>query len=417
MSSPDHLPTQQRQDITLWLCRSDGKPVKDISPWEVDKTLSLPHAPLDATLTTDGMTLQIHCTTHEHADHVRNTTNIAGHAVKVTKPRHRVQGTIWAPELDTMDTDYLAQGLADQQVTSVYRPPRGPRALLILTYMTDRLPPRAFAGYLSYEVRPLTPKPRRCQNCQRYGHLAAKCRSETACGQCAQGHKTSDCQSSRHKCAACGGPHPITDKDCPKWQLEKRVVTLISEGMAARQARSTAEREFGAQSPTPRRRLANPPRTSDKRHFPDLSSAYSTPQNTPPTLTKTGDNTRKTRPPTPSTRANSTASSRAGSRDSSPESSNNSYTDTDTERFAQQGARPKAKPKVTSKDHAPSEESGLHPAGGATYEWHTVNYRRKSRSHSQTPRNRSRSQARTTSPPTERITRSRSVRNSGEQTD
>ncbi|KAF0296549.1 hypothetical protein FJT64_006004 [Amphibalanus amphitrite] len=84
--------------------------------------------------------------------HIMNITTIQNTEVTITTPSPpRVQGTIWAPELATHDTAYIQSKLATQLVTAVYRPPRGPQALLHLTFSTDKLPPRIFAGYLAYQ--------------------------------------------------------------------------------------------------------------------------------------------------------------------------------------------------------------------------------------------------------------------------
>ncbi|KAF0300819.1 Nucleic-acid-binding protein from transposon X-element [Amphibalanus amphitrite] len=287
--------------------------------------------------------------------HIMNITTIQNTEVTITTPSPpRVQGTIWAPELATHDTAYIQSKLATQLVTAVYRPPRGPQALLHLTFSTDKLPPRIFAGYLAYQVRRLIPRPRRCTHCQRYGHLAAACRSGVVCGTCAGDHATNTCTSTHRECAACGGGHAITAKACPKWQMESEICRLITvDHMPPRQARSLMQREFGFQSPNPRRRMENVPRPPpvDSTHYPPLI---------PPTT-----------PTTPTTNTASTTHSTPTTHDSE-------------DLFLSQGARPKGSPV----NAAPSKESGPHPDGGtptrdeATYHWVTATTKKKRRSKS-----------------------------------
>ena len=61
--------------------------------------------------------------------------------------------------------------------------------------------------------------PMRCYKCHQYGHQAARCKASSAvCGRCAQsGHTAPECTSASAKCAACQGPHPATDRVCPKY--------------------------------------------------------------------------------------------------------------------------------------------------------------------------------------------------------
>ena len=385
-SSPLHLPPSSPGYSVELLCRrTDGQPIQSISPWEVDKVLSTQTSTLNANLIQQGKALNITCTSREHEEHLLKVKSIAGHEVQVTRARKRVQGTIWAPELDTFDdTTTLTEGFASQGVEAVYRPPRGPRALLVLTFTGDRLPPRVLAGYLSYEVRAVKQKPRRCTKCQRYGHLAAKCRSEVVCGNCALNHETKDCQSSKQECAACGGPHKVSSSDCPQWQLEKRVVELMdTESIAPRQARKQAEREFGFQSPTPRRRLAIPP--NNERHFPALDTPQhqtATPA-TPPTITH-----RNNRPNTLSTSDSSGANSPASSRPSSRQSERSAPSDSESEGsytadYSRQGARPKVTHLATPTNSAPSTETGDHPLGEDS--WQVATRRKHTHTRKQSP--------------------------------
>jgi len=61
--------------------------------------------------------------------------------------------------------------------------------------------------------------PTRCYKCHQYGHQEARCRSpEVLCGRCAQaGHTAQECTANRVRCAACQGPHPATDRACPRY--------------------------------------------------------------------------------------------------------------------------------------------------------------------------------------------------------
>ena len=229
MSSPDHLPPNptQGQSVLVVCRRTDGKPMKCFSSWCVDDALRpLSPTPLNAELTSNGQELRILADSTQHAKEL-TITSIAGTTVSMAITTKRVQGSIWSPELDELDIKILQQGFSAKGVTDVYRPPRGSRALLILTFEGSALPPRVTAGYLSYEVRVVIPKPRRCKKCQKYGHSEAKCRAAHVCGQCAGAHETNTCQAQQPRCAACEGDHAVSDSSVRLW-LPRRAGTLRS---------------------------------------------------------------------------------------------------------------------------------------------------------------------------------------------
>lgn len=67
-------------------------------------------------------------------------------------------------------------------------------------------------------------EPIRCNKCQEYGHIRAKCRNSERCGTCASGaHDTARCTSkSEPKCVSCGptSSHASTSRECGAF-LEK----------------------------------------------------------------------------------------------------------------------------------------------------------------------------------------------------
>ena len=224
-------------------------------------------------------------------------TKIQNHDITYSSPKVQCQGSIWAPQLDFHEAETLLEGFAPQGVTAVYRPSRGPRAILILTFPTAEPPPRVTAGYLSFQVRLVIPKPRRCEKCQNYGHSIQRCRStELPCGRCSgTGHSAKGC-TNKVQCPACDGhDHESSSNRCPAWHYYTRINELVyGEKRDPRDARRIARAEFGimVQPTAPQRRLSeDPPSPGDRDQFPPLqtedkqSSRESTP--TRPTVTDT----------------------------------------------------------------------------------------------------------------------------------
>lgn len=93
----------------------------------------------------------------------------------------------------------------------------------ILTFRTPKAPPSITIGYTSVAVDIYIPNPLRCYNCQAYGHHQANCKRKAMCGKCGSpDHGLAQCTSPPH-CLHCSGPHPASDRLCPKWVSEKQV--------------------------------------------------------------------------------------------------------------------------------------------------------------------------------------------------
>ena len=290
--------------MTTVICRrTDGRLMKELLPWVVEEAFCpIIKQKLNAKLSTKGDALIITTTSQEQTNAVTSVTKIQDHEVYYSSPTVQCQGSIWAPELDCHEADALLEGFASQGVSAVYRPPRGPRAILILTFPTADPPKRVTAGYLSYQVRLVIPKPRRCDNCQGYGHSRKRCRSTVSiCGKCSDtGHSAQECPN-EVKCPACDGQHEVTSRQCPAWHYYYRINELIyGDKKDPREARQIAKAEFGIMATAPRRRLSeDPPSPDDRDHFPNLQTDdnLTSTEHTPTRLSGQGP-TRPTRPDT-----------------------------------------------------------------------------------------------------------------------
>lgn len=64
----------------------------------------------------------------------------------------------------------------------------------------------------------------RCFRCQRFGHVASRCRNDTRCGKCGEGHDKKDCTSEIEKCVNCevNNEHCSDSFNCPSFVKYKR---------------------------------------------------------------------------------------------------------------------------------------------------------------------------------------------------
>lgn len=103
----------------------------------------------------------------------------------------------------------------------------------------------------TYSLRPYTPEPLRCYNCQMFGHHQSRCTRSPICGACSGKHHSQQCidklkakQTVTPKCANCSGKHHAWNKHCParktkiqlnrdreeKWVQERLTVTPAPQG-------------------------------------------------------------------------------------------------------------------------------------------------------------------------------------------
>ncbi|KAH7931462.1 hypothetical protein HPB52_025650 [Rhipicephalus sanguineus] len=91
----------------------------------------------------------------------------------------------------------------------------------------EPLPPeRVVLLGLRLRVRHVRPRPRQCQQCGRFGHVAEACQRKGACIRCGRQHLQTE--SCKPRCVNCGGAHAADTPTCPRWQQERRVATLMA---------------------------------------------------------------------------------------------------------------------------------------------------------------------------------------------
>ena len=92
---------------------------------------------------------------------------------------------------------------------------------------TPQLPQTILLGWDRVRVKPEKPRPRRCYNCQAYGHVAAVCKNTPVCARCAGKHEEDEDDCIRpFCCAACGGNHTVFSKLCKVWTEECQVAKI-----------------------------------------------------------------------------------------------------------------------------------------------------------------------------------------------
>ena len=159
------------------------------------------------------------------------------------------KGVAYCREFVSMTETEIVYEMSDQQVIEakfIMRTVDGMRnktPAVILTFGKATLPDYVNVGYERCSIRIYVPNPLRCFKCQQYRHHENSCHSsEIVCGRCAErGHKSDGCIKAA-KCVNCGGPHPSTARDCPKWLVAEEVCTVkATSGVSYFEARKKVE--------------------------------------------------------------------------------------------------------------------------------------------------------------------------------
>ena len=201
----------------------EKKSFRHYSPYKIrDQLMLILESRVDEVSALRSGALLLKTFDYEQTEALMAWTTFCGESIRVIPADrlNQVEGIVYAPELTSESPQTILEESVDQGVTSVTRLPSKttrPNPLLKVRFSSTELPASLYAVYMRYEVRPCHPLPRRCTRCQRYGHGRGSCRAkDERCSRCT-GRHTSDGCDAPPCCAACQGPHPVTDRECPVW--------------------------------------------------------------------------------------------------------------------------------------------------------------------------------------------------------
>lgn len=221
---------------------NSGLTLASVSPFLVVKIIENTAGRTKSTkLLRDG-SLLIQTTTKKQAEklytikHLSDTIHVQVHEHPTL---NQSKGTIFCREILVCSDDEIKEGLKEQNVTDIYRmkkkKPNGElvdTGLFVLTFNLSQLPTHVDAAYNFLEVREYVANPRRCFNCQRFGHGAKFCKQQPGiCGNCAgvQHALPSTICEQPTNCPNCKQPHPAWDRKCPVFQREWNIQKIQSQ--------------------------------------------------------------------------------------------------------------------------------------------------------------------------------------------
>ncbi|KAF2349005.1 hypothetical protein FHG87_020237 [Trinorchestia longiramus] len=101
-----------------------------------------------------------------------------------------------------------------------------------LGFAGTQCPSHIYVGFTRYAVFPFNAPPRRCNCCQRLGHVAVNCNSSLRCLVCSGPHTKDECtaEPGQEKCAHCHQTH-AGSKECPAIRNAAAIQKLQHSGV------------------------------------------------------------------------------------------------------------------------------------------------------------------------------------------
>lgn len=223
-----------------------GKPVRKLSPFLVTKCLGETLGPGHKVTKITSGDLLIEVRDTIQYEKLSNLKTFGDIPITVTAHRsmNTVRGVVSEDDLLELTDAVLLAGWKDENVINVQRirikrdNKEIPTKHIVLTFGSSILPETLVTGYTKIRVRPYIPNPRRCFNCQRYGHGSQTCRGQLTCPKCgSKDHSSENCENALH-CVNCDGGHAAYSRSCPSWKTEKDIIALkVKENISFGEAR------------------------------------------------------------------------------------------------------------------------------------------------------------------------------------
>ena len=194
--------------------------------------------PRNVTLYKNSGLLCVEVDTHTQCNSLLQAKTFHNISIRVTphKTKNYSKGVFFCDHLNNMTDEDILEELKHQGKTCIVEIHRiqskrngtlVPTGLFVASFSSPQIPKDVKIGDLNCKVRPYIPNPRRCFNCQEYGHSKTTCKHATVCAKCgSEGHEYETCTSDPH-CLHCGGNHPASSKECPRWRTEKRILEIV----------------------------------------------------------------------------------------------------------------------------------------------------------------------------------------------
>lgn len=104
-----------------------------------------------------------------------------------------------------------------------------PTQSVVVTFSGRTLPPHVYCFYNSLTVECYLFPTIQCNNCCRFGHIQAQCRSKSRCYKCGENHEGVKCNASVFSCLFCSGSHCANNQACPEHHRQRNIKLAMSQ--------------------------------------------------------------------------------------------------------------------------------------------------------------------------------------------
>ncbi|KAL3198258.1 hypothetical protein MRX96_044466 [Rhipicephalus microplus] len=82
-----------------------------------------------------------------------------------------------------------------------------------------------------FPVRPARPRPLQYRQCGRFGHVKESCGWPGSFIRCGWTHPGESCKQTQPRCVNIEGPHSADTPECPRWQEQRKVATIMESSL------------------------------------------------------------------------------------------------------------------------------------------------------------------------------------------
>ena len=184
----------------------------------------------------NGM-LNIVCKSEEQSVKYQQITTLAGVTVEVkgNEILNKSKGVIREQLLASATREDIIQEFEAQGVIDAYRFKKRINGELkdtqsiLVTFNTPQPPEYLTSYWMKFDVFKYNEKPRKCFNCQMFGHGIKFCKRDYACPNCSENHEKTEEKCERDpKCINCNESHKTNEKSCEAKSFEEELISIRS---------------------------------------------------------------------------------------------------------------------------------------------------------------------------------------------
>ena len=218
----------------------ENRTLKDICTFQAyrDIKTACVEEPEDLRVLRNG-TILIKAKNYDQSESIKKLKKLDGVEInpKPHKKLNSTQGTIISNQLAKYSVERIQEELHNEGVTEVVKLPKRQNSKLggdiyLLTFDRYEIPGKIRVGMERKEVRQYIPRPRRCFNCQAFGHVGKYCKKPTGiCPNCSQNAHLQRDEVCRRtpKCKNCEQEHPTNYSRCPIYRREQEIITIVTK--------------------------------------------------------------------------------------------------------------------------------------------------------------------------------------------